>query len=234
MVSEPFVVAGGIVRNRAWCLIEHLRAVDKCLGRETSWFEKFYLTGCNNDDTAAVLAEFDTVTFLNKPEYRRHAERPYYSSEHMGALRNEWANIALFLWPKLTHLWVVDSDVIPSDDCLARLLEVDKPVVGAWVPGCTPAEGLDEAAGQARRTGLEHRHNGPFPATMLGGCYLIRRDALDAGALWGFHEQGEDGAFGDSCRALGIEMWAQPLARCEHRMKKPLEPHGRPDSGVPI
>lgn len=219
-MSAPFVVAGTIVRNRAWCLLEHLRAVEDCLGRDADDFEMFYLTGSNEDDTPAVLNDFDIVTFLSAPESVEHHERPYYSSAHMGALRNRWAETALFLWPQLTHLWVVDSDVIPGAGCLKLLLEVDKPVVGAWVDGCTPNEGFDSVHGQAFRTGKEKHHKEPFRATMLGGCYLIKREAFLLGARWGAHSQGEDAALADWCRDLEIEMWAHPLAKCEHRMKR--------------
>ena len=38
------------------------------------------------------------------------------------------------MWPQATHLWVVDSDILPAPDCLEKLLEVDQPVVGAYVP----------------------------------------------------------------------------------------------------
>lgn len=222
-MTKPFVVAGGIVRNRAWILPWHLAHVRSNLPALL-----YYLTGDNEDDTEEVLKldgnDMNVPSFFSRHDtgfagWRRDGE-PRYSSEVMAGERNLWLKTAVERWPNLTHLWVVDSDVLPHLDCLEKLLAVDRPVVGAWVPGCTPTEGWDNGTGQARRTGAEGRRESTFRATMLGGCYLIRRDAIDAGVRWAAHPQGEDGGFGDSCRALGIDMWACPEARCGHVMTR--------------
>lgn len=210
------MIAGGIVRNRAWCLDRHLDAV--FANRPGA---AFYVTGDNIDDTVAILRRRTSVLEHSTgfPGYERSGEHRYHSS-NMGPLRNLWASEAVLRWPSLTHLWVVDSDVIPRPDALSRLLAINKDVVGAWVPGCTPCAGWDMDTHQAARTGKEHLEDGPFPATMLGGCYLISRSAWDRGLRWGEHPQGEDGFLGDSARALGISLWADPGARCDHLMRR--------------
>lgn len=220
MYSKLFVVAGGIVRNRAWVIGDSIAAIGANGPQQL-----FYLTGDNIDNTLGILQSMSPMvsTMVHStgyPGYERSGP-VRYSSSSMAPLRNVWLENATNAWKDLSHLWVVDSDVLPAPDVLDKLLAHNKPVVGAWVPGCTPCESWDKAEGQAMRSGKEHKHPGLFKATMLGGCYLIRRDAIDAGLRWAPHAQGEDGGFGDSARRLGIELWADRSAECEHRMTKP-------------
>lgn len=223
MSGDPFIVAGGIVRNRAWILPRHLDAVRRNAPREL-----FYVTGDNTDLTAEILVDAGAWVHLRPtgfPGYRRDGE-PRYSSENMVPLRNIWLEQALDIWPKLTHLWVVDSDVLPAPDCLEKLLAEDLPVVAAFVPlqdGKTPIAmaGWNHIADRADRRGDEAAFRLPFLCTLIGGCYLIRRDAIDAGLRWAPHPQGEDGGFGDKARELGIPLWCEPRAITEHVMKEP-------------
>jgi len=211
-----------------------------------------YLYGDCEDDTEAVLERYRKrpslrLTFerfdTGCPTWRRGE----YTSENMSLVRNEWVQQVLKEWPDVTHFWNVDSDVLPADDVLSRLLVVDKPVVGAYVPimdGVTPihmvawkdgpfveyesdmtgapvgAARCVALGGSARRMGMEKTLTKPHRVTLLGGCYLIQREAIEAGLEWGPHAQGEDGYFGDKCRELGLEMWVDPLAKCQHVMKE--------------
>jgi len=250
---RPFVVAGGIVRNRAWILRRHLLHVStQGVIEGEEWCrpaQMFYLTGDNEDDTEDILSFRHSGLWDVPVSYARHDTgwdgfervgrdgRPPYSTENMAKLRNEWLRGCLARWPELTHVWVVDSDVLPDSDVLAALLRLDKPVVAARVPiadGVTPIymEGLELVATHfgkgaevwaPRRTGNEKLRFLPFEATCIGGCYLIRRDAIDAGVRWYVNGimRAEDGGFADSCRELRIEMWAEPLAACQHVMERP-------------
>lgn len=230
------VVAGGIVRNRAWILPRHLEAVS---ANKPSAL--YYLTGDNIDDTTGVLRDFAydawergdserrirfDILKTGFPGYERDGNPHRYHSSNMAPLRNRWLESAIAIFPDLTHLWVVDSDVLPAPDCLEKLLAVDQPVVAAFVPlqdGKMPIamRGWDGMTGRADRVGDEAAFRLPFLCTMVGGCYLIRRDAIDAGLRWAPHDQGEDGGFGDRARELGIELWCEPNARTEHVMEKP-------------
>jgi hypothetical protein len=250
-----FVVAGGIVRNRAWVLNRHLGAV-----RLNKPDQMFYVTGDNADGTKEVLRiqsfysgakwGYADLSYLvhdtGEPGYTRDgSDGPRYRSAHMAAERNLWAAEALKRWPQATHLWVVDSDVLPENDVLEKLLAVGQPVVGAWVPGCTPAAGWNFGADRAERTGAEDSFRVPFFATMLGGSYLVERrvfypdPGLEGGDApfygpWREHPQGEDGGFGDTVRALGFQMWADPGARCRHLMERDSIPVACSDCGVPM
>lgn len=218
-----FVVAGGIVRNRAWCLPQHLDAVEA-----NSPDKLAYVTGDNTDDTAAILAR--RAWSLNRdtgfPGHKRDPGPLRYDATNMANLRNLWASQAVMGNAELTHLWVVDSDVIPEPDCLSKLLALDKPVVAAHVPlmdGVTPIwmKAWDIDTDLPRRNGAERYAVNPQYCTLVGGCYLIRRDAWDEGLRWSPTEISEDGGFARSARDLGIEMWAHPGARTQHLMKEP-------------
>jgi len=255
-----FVVAGGIVRNRAWVFPRHLEAVAR-----NKPDAALYVTGDNNDATEEILREpppsvkiawigetawvddGQSVHFAplvvvkhdtGQPGYTRDAsDGPRYDSAHMARERNLWASEALKRWPQATHLWVVDSDVLPEPDVLERLLALKAPVAAAFVPisdGVTPIHmiGWDAEKGQARRTGEEKVLTKPHVATLVGGCYLIDAQGSESPArwvcscpfcqehIWGEHEQGEDGYFAARCRRRGWPMLVDPMARCTHIMRR--------------
>jgi GT2 family glycosyltransferase len=90
-----------------------------------------------------------------------------------------------------THLWMVDSDVLPEPDCLALLLAADKDVVAAPVRNGEKAWNFmtGEMGGVPYRDAIAHwvlmeamadsEHYGPFLVSLLGACTLVRRAVLD-------------------------------------------------------
>lgn len=242
----PFVVAGGIVRNRAWILPRHLSTV--ALNNPA---QMFYVTGDNKDETVAVLNS-GTITFptyekrhlgptvepdtwfgvplsylvhdTSEPGYTRDgSDGPRYRSAHMAAERNLWASEALKRWPQASHLWVVDSDVLPEPDVLEKLLVLKAPVAAAFVPigdGVTPIAmgGWDFGLMRPRRDGTERAKQDPWAATLVGGAYLVQKHVFLRGHdyPWSEHPQGEDGGFAAYCRREGFEMLHHPGARCRH------------------
>lgn len=219
---SDFVVAGCPVRNRAWILPRHLEAVQANTPQRM-----LYVYGDCEDGTAdalyrhaqALWVRFDT----GYPGWKRDGKgEERYHSRNMSRLRNYHLLESTRHWPDLTHVWSVDSDVLPEPDVLDRLLAVDQPIVGAYVPigpeNDTPIFTVDwdREMGQAKRRGCEKLLGDPLRATLVGACVLIRRDAIDAGIHYGVHPQGEDGHFCDEARALGLGIWVDPMARCQH------------------
>lgn len=225
---RPLVVAGGIVRNRAWVLPRSLEAISAqfCAAN----IKTFYLTGDNYDATEEFcreLADEHMVVHTGHPGYERTGfdTRPSYSTRNMAELRNAWADEALRRWPTARYLWVVDSDVIPFSDCLMMLMELAQPVVGAIVPVnetglCTVIEHLDPGD-RFRRSGKEREMRRPFRCASVGACYLIRAELFPK-LRWSVVPgmRSEDGGFALCARDLKIDLWAEPLARCRHLMKK--------------
>jgi hypothetical protein len=234
-MTQTFVVAGGIVRNRDWILGYSIDAITDQTVQPSALF---YLTGDNIDLTENVLIEkrFDhiwneditvwyDVYHTGYAGWERSGEIRY-SSENMSMLRNMWAKKAIETYPHLTHLWVVDSDVLPERECLKELLNEDCQIAGAHVPlqdGITPIymAGWDKQEKRPRRMGsVERKADNSFFATLVGGSYLIKREAIDAGVRWGPHPQGEDGYFADSCREHHMLILACPSAKTRHIMDR--------------
>lgn len=234
------IVVGGPVYNRRVMFEElHFPAVSKAtfaacpetgaatfwyLVEGPSWNQHYLRTGVH------LLMTGDPES----PIYNRHlrGRDREIALTKLARVRNLWLEHALKSWPNLTHLWVVDSDILPAEDCLARLLALDKPVAGAFVPATRDGipmhmEGMkqtlkgtiigpDTNVYTPYRQGTEAIGDEPRLATTVAGNFLIRRDVIDAGARWGYHPQDENVFFSLACRDLGIELWVDPLAKCEH------------------
>jgi hypothetical protein len=230
-----FVVAGSIVRNRAWILRDHLISVAK-----NKPHKMFYVTGDNKDTTEQILngmhfaiignsllPPFFLIRNTGEEGYTRDgSDGPRYRSEHMSTERNAWANHALAMWKQATHFWIVDSDVLPDDDVLYNLLNLDVDVAGACVPiadGSTPTHmmGWNSLSDWPMRTGEEKLLHEPHIASLVGSCYLIKRIVLESSTNpWGPHPLGEDGYFAERVKGLGLTMMVDPMARCKHVMKR--------------
>lgn len=239
-----FVVAGTIARNRAWSLPQwYLALYDQ--QPFTPDAIRVLLNDCT-DDSERLLRDMSFVSgdrwdeikpqliydFVNTGTqgYERTGT-PRYDVANLATLRNMWIGLCLERWPHLTHLWSVDSDVVPDADVLAKLLAVDEPIVGAVVRNSTAPcynffHGSD--ADGPRRAGTEQfivdAFEQPIQVTMTGACVLLRRDVLDAGVRYGVHLRGEDVKFCIDAAEKGFKIWIEPTARCEHWMTKGEEP----------
>lgn len=194
-MTQPYVVAGCPVRNRAWIIERHVAAVKEQAPRPTC----FYLVNDSDDRTEQFLYEcmpgalddyevFDT----NHQGYTRTGEHRYHDDQHanLASLRNHWIERALELYPQASHLWMVDSDVVPDPDCLEKLLAADKDIVagvvrngdGAW-NFMTVSELVHGVGDVPTRTRVDevnlHHETDPFEVSLLGACVLVKREVLE-------------------------------------------------------
>lgn len=196
-MSEPFVVVSIPIRNRAWAvplLFDSLR-------RQTRPPDEIlFVTGDNDDRTAEVivetfwsyrddridvtLEEFDTGC----PAWRRDGSPRYSLDDHanLAVVYNRGIEEALSRWPQMTHLWLLDSDVVPRPDVLELLLEARLEVVSAMVrnsPGALNFMLGMDAEGNPRRTGGEGARafsmGCPHLVTFLSACTLVERKWLE-------------------------------------------------------
>ena len=214
-----YVVAGGIVRNRDWIIGRSIRSIQS----QTVPPDIInYVTGDNEDKTQDVLFGLGIKHYTidtGYPGYERAPKngRPRYSMSSLSYLRNEWCGINR---DKATHLFVVDSDILPAPDVLFKLLNLGAPISAPWVPGCTPKMGM--SGDYPVRNGNEWNIHEPFEATWVGGCYLLRKDFLDF-CKWepyGPDPRGEDVAMVAKARRGEFRIMVDPSARCEHIMKR--------------
>lgn len=247
-MSEPFVVAGCPVRNRGWIVEDHADALtdQSTLPPPNRIF--YLVNDCEEDDlTEDTLGQLvyegrDWISFevfnTGHPGWHRGSREdgwktgphPTYHEDNCAnnaRVRNRWIERALKLWPQATHLWSVDSDVLPKKDCLERLLAADKDIVAAVVRNGERAYNfmLDWIDFEPARTGHEAdavAGDAPFPVSLLGACVLIRREVLVREPLVRFaaHPRGEDFPFCEAARLAGYQLWVEPRARTEHWMGK--------------
>lgn len=222
--KAPFVVAGGIVRNRDWVLEDSIQSL-----RANNVNALYYLTGDNIDNTRKILLDNGikhTCWDTGHPGWRRGE----YTSKIMGMLRNQWVEDALYVYPEATHLWSVDSDVIVPSNALDALLSHDKDVMAAYVPvagGAIPIHmyGWSDVEGHPVRTGDERHISSQIRrCTLVGACVLMKTSMLKkCMPVYGADGQGEDGYAARIFRNNGIEQWVDPIVICEHRMEIPTE-----------
>jgi len=217
------VVAGGIVRNRAWILGESICALRN---QSVPPDHIAYLTGDNKDATEDVLKMFGVEYWVENTGYpgfergKNEWNPMRYSIRNLAMLRNDWCKA---FEGYTTHLLTVDSDIILNPDVLERLLALDCPLAGAFIPGCIPMDQWDEEANFPRRSPECSKRADPFNATSLFGCYLIRKDFLDKVNWNPFvnDPQGEDVGLARLALEHSIKMMADPLATGKHIMHRP-------------
>lgn len=245
-MAEPFVVAAAIARNRAWVLPRWATALygqgrkpdaAYLLLNDCTDGSRLLLEGVS-EQPGAWPAAFDVLN-TGAEGYDRIA--PRYSTANIARLRNELTGRVLARWPQATHLWSVDSDILPDPDVLEKLLAADKPVCAAVVRNSTAPvwnfwRGAQEFGwrGQPgyswRPCRLGGRDNElaeelalggdrPFSVTMTGACVLIRRDVLDAGVRYADNVDGEDVAWSMAAREKGFPLYVHPLARTRHAQR---------------
>lgn len=229
-----FVVAACPAKNRGWILPTWLESTR----RQTRPPDAQYvlLNDCTDDSSSVIDRSRVDVEVINTGDPGWDRVEPRYSIANIAQLRNSMIDRVLALYPDMTHLWSVDSDVEPEPDCLELLLEADEPLVAAPVRNGDEVYnfmrggwGLDGA----RRDGFEkwmvETMATPFPVTITGACVLIAREILDEGIRYEDHPQGEDVGFHlqlDRRRSrkpwVTWPPWVQPLARTRHHMVRGL------------
>jgi len=159
----------------------------------------------------------------------------YYVSP-VDRARNQIAHF--FLEKDFTHLLTIDSDTIPPEDAIDRLLSHDKDVVSGLTPILRFAETNDwemydncfaqlEQASDGPRTHIVQRHTGLHKIFRCGGsCMLIKRRVFEGLAKPYFkfiptddglsHTKSEDIYFSENVVKGGFELYADSEVICTH------------------
>ncbi|TFH72400.1 hypothetical protein E3V39_12530 [Gammaproteobacteria bacterium LSUCC0112] len=142
-----------------------------------------------------------------------------------------------------THLFMIDSDTIPEEDALARLLSHDKEIVTGLTPilnynredgdyevydNCFESREVDPATGNVLGTNIVKRHTGLHTVFRCGAsCILIAREVFDKVGTPAFnfipneantqHVRSEDIDFCDKAREVGITIYADSDVVCRHQ-----------------
>lgn len=251
---RPFVVCACPIRNRAWIAARHAAAV---MTQTRPPNRLLYVTGDNEDDTEealrALYAAYDEEIQVDRfdtgcPGWARDGEPRYSINDHaaLAAVYNRCIDQALERWPMLTHLWMIDSDILPDSNVLELLLEADKAIISAVVRNSPGAWNFmrgvradrEPQRSQDDETALQRRDKAPFRVTFLSACTLFRREVLVGEVIerWdgpvGVGEPGwrderkparyapdprsHDFGLVASAKAAGYSLWVHPLARTLH------------------
>jgi GT2 family glycosyltransferase len=143
----------------------------------------------------------------------------------------------------LTHLLMIDSDTVPEDDAIERLLSHHQPVVSGLTPiinfdektkqwetfdNCFTEVETDEAGN--KKTFIPVRHTGLHKIIRCGGaCLLVDRKVFEKVAKPYFlfdynedatvHKRSEDIYFCDKVREAGFQLYADSDVTCAHEKK---------------
>ena len=138
--------------------------------------------------------------------------------------------------PTVTHFWFLDSDNIPKDDALDKMLGYDISVgVYPIVQKGHIVWSIAKRASEGRRkfVGIPFRDlpKKPFPISLYGfGCVMVRREVFEK-MEWPYFKDifapgqrlmGEDIYFADKSAKAGFESWCVPEVQCEHNKAVPL------------
>lgn len=136
--------------------------------------------------------------------------------------------VSAFLQSPHSHLFFLDSDVVPPADCLNVLLEADEPVVCGMYPLFLDNQLCTSVGIRTQPRGyrfLAETPEEPFYVDAGGmGCCLIAREVFQrVQPPWfqfshkqDFSQEGEDIFFFEKCAEAGIRTLALPQLMCQH------------------
>ena len=147
--------------------------------------------------------------------------------------QNNLVNAFLQAEPRLTHLFMTESDMVLPHDTIIKLLAVDKPVVSGlyFLRGGKGQPCLYTKAFYTKDNPYVHSPvtvfptDTPFPLDKHGhggcpgvGCVLIRREVFEAVEFPWFDlkeaKYGSDMYWWTKVRDQGIDVWVDPTVRC--------------------
>ena len=176
-----------------------------------------------------------TAAYCSAEAMRPDVKWGYVASREAGVGRSTFAYHAL-KDPDVTHLYFVDSDVVPPNGTLKKLLDHDLPVVAGIYPMNVNGErawsfkdGEDSVYGGWRRKGSQLSGD-LVNATAIGGStLLVKREVfgnlkrpwflivykpIDAAGRC--YDYGEDEYFSKIAREAGYDIMVDSSIICEH------------------
>lgn len=176
-----------------------------------------------------------TAAYCSAEAMRSGVKWGYVSSRECGVGRSTFVYNAL-KDPAVTHVYCMDSDVVPPNGTLKRLLDYDLPIVAGIYPMCTTVP-----CWSFKTNGGWQNRDIPLPdklteATCIGGStVLIKREVFDKLERPWFkivyraiddnglaYDEGEDEYFSRTAREAGYKLMIDPKVVCKHFNYKEL------------
>jgi hypothetical protein len=207
-MSRVFI--GSPLRNRGWILQEHLDSLMKQLGIIP---EFCYVLNNSTDDTESILKK-------NKIRYIRHdIEHPTtdwvrggYSFDDLAEVRNVF--LEEFLKSNCDYLFSIDSDIIlDSTVSILDLVLNDRDIVSALIKNSPTIYAHNILIKKKQPKNLKF---GLIPVDTTGAVYLIKREVIEDGVRYGYHELGEDVFFCERASEKKFKMFCDTTIRATH------------------
>lgn len=248
-MAIKMIVAGGPIRNRAWCVRDHVLALDAAAREADVDLRYCYVLGDSTDGTHDTLLSALRETrrkyyIIYRPDpdgigHSRDGEHRY-SLHNLAQARQQWVDVSILNSP--SHLWSVDSDIIVHQSSLSQLLAAGCYMAGARVQLSELNPDIynvmfqwDQSPigpGQPYRGGNEHKFAGwvhPIPCTWTGACVLYRSEVFtELGCQYWNDDiaatnplRMEELSIVRKLRDNNIRPWWVPAARTTHLMTAP-------------
>ncbi|KKM95867.1 hypothetical protein LCGC14_1183880 [marine sediment metagenome] len=176
-----------------------------------------------------------TAAYCSAEAMHPNVKWGYASSREAGVGRSTFAYRALKN-PDVTHLYFMDSDVVPPEGTLSKLLDHDVPIVAGIYPMCTdmPCWSFKTTAGWENKD--LSLPKGLTETTAIGGStLLVKREVFEKMERPWFkivykaideegraYDEGEDEYFSRLAREAGYKIMIDPTIICTHYNKRAL------------
>lgn len=220
------VIVASPVRQDPATLALFLRSLQG-LREQTPRFHRpeFRFYDDNTDpESSAMLRAFPhakVVEASKAGDYQRSATTHHWNDaaiERVTAMKNDALRISADRVDGVSHLFLIDSDVLVPPDTIERLAAAEKDIISnvywtSWQPGTVPMPQVWEQDLYSMGEGfLERlREPGVYEVGGLGACTLISREAIQQDVsfdrLHNVSFWGEDRHFCIRGVALGLSLW---------------------------
>jgi len=178
-------------------------------------------------------ADVRTVTIIESWACDGSSYSTYQATSSASEGRDRIVMVANQIIPRPTHILFIDSDVIPRQKTLKKLLSLNKDIVSGAVPICQDGKfkwnvSTEEkftpipVDPQASNWGLP---NDQFKIESCGfGIVLVKTEVFDEleWPYWkdeykqGYRTVGQDIYFCHKAREAGFDIWCDPMVKCSH------------------
>lgn len=230
--SDPIVVIGAPVRNRAWVLPFYLQRIYDLDYPKDKIILLFLINDCT-DNSQEILLRFQAA---HAPEYRdiillQH-DMNQIPDERIRLTRDAifhslaiLRNIMLIYAAQADYYFNVDTDILIPPDALQLLLGCNKDIVSALIWNDITKTYPNILV--KRSDNIIHWINPPenalIPCDVTGAVCLMTREVCKK-VRFAYHFQGEDVSFCLDAKKLGFEIWSYTRVKADHLyMKEWLE-----------
>jgi hypothetical protein len=175
--------------------------------------------------SADYKADLRVFSVLEKWDRTELAETYYAPTPFPTLGRDRIVSHAMYRIPRPTHIFFIDSDVLPRANTLEKLLDLDKDIAVGVYP-TTSKKGLSwSVAKEELFLRIDDLPRSPFKVKYTGfGCVLVKMEVFEKlqWPYWknefveGGIEKGEDIYFCDKVREAGFDIWCEPKVKCNH------------------